>query len=138
MQRQQRRPPDVGQHRIGHLADLPAEYVGVDLGPLVGVGAAADEGQRVEAPSGELLDRLEQPAGVEGHPLEDGPDHLIAGRGQRQVVEPAPDGVVVDRRPLAVEPRREQHPAAPGGHRARPWRSWPRSRGPSRGCPAGR
>jgi len=84
------------------LADLAAEHVGVDLGPEVRVGAASHEGQRVETPAGELLDRLEEPARVERHALEDGP-HIWSEWSTTTGCGSRPHRVVVDRRSLTVQ-----------------------------------
>ncbi len=89
-----------------------SHHVGVDLAPEVGPGAAADDDDRTERLLGEALDDLQQPAAVVGDALQDRPEHVGPGVGQRQVGPPAPDGVVVDRGALAVEPRQVDQPAA--------------------------
>ena len=78
-ERQQTGAPDVGEDGVLRLKDRTAESVGVDLAPQVGVRSTPDEGERVEPLLAELLDRLEQPRGVQRHPLEDGTDHVGPG-----------------------------------------------------------
>ena len=75
--------------------------------------AAADEVQprertsrRTSRPSPSSQRRVERDA------LEHRPHELGAGRAQREVVPAAAQEVVVDRRALAVQPRREDHAAA--------------------------
>src|SRR5690242_1012203 len=108
--------PCVRVHRVGDRLDGPAEHVGEDLAPRGGPGAAADEPDRLEPPPGEPLHRGQQPPGVQRHPFEHGPDQVLAGAGQRQVVEPAADEVVLHRGPLAVQPRGEDHSVAARGN----------------------
>ncbi len=114
-------PRRLASSGFGHLLDGAAEHAGVDRAPRRRGGAAADGPERAERSADEPLDALGQPAGVEGHPLEDGPGQLGPGRPQRQVVEPGPGRPVVDRRALAGQPRGEEHPAAArrGGGRQR-------------------
>lgn len=56
----------VGADRVRDLFDLHVQHVGEDLAPDVRLGPTADDVDAFDRPPQELLDRLEQPTGVEG------------------------------------------------------------------------
>ena len=104
----------VGADRVLDLADRPVEHVGHDPAPQPRLRSPADEVERRERLAGELLDAPEQPAAVVGDAFEHRTHEVGARRLQREVVPAAAQAVIVDRRALAVEPRREDHAVAPG------------------------
>ena len=112
-QRQEPRPRTLASTGSSTWRIVPSHGIGVDLGPDVGVGAAPDEGQGSNRRPTKSLDRAEQPPQLRATPSYTARTRSRSGGAERQVVETAADGVVVDRRPLAVQPRREHGPVAP-------------------------
>src|SRR5689334_5086412 len=109
----------AGEHRIGDPLDPPAEDISVDLTPEVRLRAAAEDAEGGYRAADEPLHRVEQPARVEGHAFHHRPYQVRAAGFDGDVEEGGPERAVLDRRALAVEPRREDDSARAGGRGGR-------------------